>query len=95
MAAARRHTDVAFGNIVGSNIFNVLGIAGATAVVTPIGVPAEIARLDIWVMFATVVVLAVFAVTGWRVNRWEGAVLLAAYGAYLFVQFAAPGAAVA
>ncbi|HUF57696.1 MAG TPA: sodium:calcium antiporter, partial [Thermohalobaculum sp.] len=61
------------------------------ALVTPIGVPAQIVRLDIWVMLATVVVLVAFAVTGWRVNRWEGAVMLAAYGAYLFVQFSAPG----
>ena len=92
VAAWRRHTDVAFGNVVGSNIFNVLGIAGATAVVTPIGVPAEIIRLDIWVMLATVIVLAVFAVTGWRVSRREGAVLLIAYAGYLYVQFFGTGA---
>jgi cation:H+ antiporter len=50
MAAIRRHADVAFGNIVGSNIFNVLGIAGLTAVVSPIPVPPEIAAFDIWAM---------------------------------------------
>jgi cation:H+ antiporter len=85
MAAVRRHTDVAFGNIVGSNIFNVLGIAGVTALVEPILVPPEIARLDIWVMLATSLLLVLFAATGWRVNRWEGAVFLAAYAAYLGV----------
>jgi cation:H+ antiporter len=90
MAALRRQSDVAFGNIVGSNIFNVLGIAGTTAVVTPIAVPAEIVRLDIWVMLATALLLVVFAVTGWRVSRREGAVFLAAYAAYLAVQLA-PG----
>jgi cation:H+ antiporter len=83
MAAARRHPDVAFGNIVGSNIFNALGIAGVTAVVRPLAVPGEIARFDIWVMVATAALLVLFAATGWRVNRWEGGVLLAAYAAYL------------
>jgi cation:H+ antiporter len=90
MAAFRGQSDVAFGNIVGSNIFNVLGIAGTTAVVTPIAVPAEIVRLDIWVMLATALLLVVFAVTGWRVSRREGAVFLAAYATYLAVQLA-PG----
>ena len=93
VAAARRHTDVAFGNVVGSNIFNVLGIAGATAIVAPFDVPAEVLRLDIWVMLATVALLAVFAVTGWRISRREGAVLLLAYVGYLLVQFMGPGTA--
>lgn len=90
IAAFRRHGDVAFGNIVGSNIFNALGIGGATALVAPIAVPAEIIRLDVWVMMATAVLLVVFAVTGWRVSRREGAVFLAAYGGYLALQLS-PG----
>lgn len=90
MAAARRHGDVAFGNIVGSNIFNILGIAGVTAVVTPIPVPPEIATLDVWVMLAAALFLVLFAATGWRVQRWEGGALLGAYAAYLLAQFA-PG----
>jgi cation:H+ antiporter len=83
MAAVRRQSDVAFGNIVGSNIYNVLGILGVTAIVRPIPVPPEIARLDIWVMLAATVLLLVFSVTGWRVTRAEGGVLLAAYIAYV------------
>jgi cation:H+ antiporter len=86
IAAIRRHGDVAFGNIVGSNIFNALGIAGTTAIVTPIAVPAEIIRLDIWVMMATAVLLVVFAISGWRISRKEAAVFLVAYGGYLLVQ---------
>lgn len=85
-AAVRRHTDVAFGNVV--------GIAGATAVLSPIAVPPEIARFDVWVMTGAALLLVLFAVTGWRVNRWEGGVFLAAYGLYLAVQFS-PGARVA
>jgi cation:H+ antiporter len=90
VAAFRRHGDVAFGNIVGSSIFNALGITGATALVMPIAVPDEIIRLDVWVMMATAVLLVVFAVTGWRVSRREGAVCLLAYAAYMAVQLS-PG----
>lgn len=90
MAALRRHGDVAFGNIVGSNIFNILGIGGATAAVSPITIPGEIIRLDIWVMLAATFLLVGFATTGWRITRAEGAVFVLAYAAYLLVQFS-PG----
>jgi cation:H+ antiporter len=83
IAALRRHGDIALGNIVGSNIFNSLGIAGATAIVVPIEVPTEIARLDIWIMLGAVLLLGAFARTNWRVSRQEGAILLLAYAAYL------------
>ena len=87
VAAVRRQGAVAFGNVVGSNIFNVLGILGVTALVAPLPVPAEIARRDIWVMLAAALALTLFAVTGWRLSRREGAALLAAYAVYLAVQF--------
>lgn len=90
-AAFRRQADVAFGNIVGSNIYNVLGILGITALVQPIAVPAAIAVLDIWVMLAATVVLLAFAVTGWRLDRLEGGLLLAGYAAYMTVLFSLPG----
>lgn len=86
MAAMRGHGDVAFGNVIGSNIFNVLGIAGLTAVVIPIPVPPDIARLDVWVMLAAALLLVLFAATGWRIVRWEGVAFLATYAAYLAVQ---------
>ena len=85
IAAARRAPEIAFGNIVGSNIYNVFGILGATALVHPIPVPAEIVRFDIWVMLAATAALTAAAVTGWTVTRREGAALLAAYAAYLGV----------
>ena len=86
MAAIRRHADVAFGNVVGSNIFNILGIGGVTAVVSPIEVPGQIVVLDVWVMLGTAVLLVCFAVTGWRVSRGEGAIFLGLYAAYMAVQ---------
>jgi cation:H+ antiporter len=83
IAAYRRHADVAIGNIVGSNIYNVLGVLGATAVVKPIAVPPEIARLDVWVMLAATLLLLLFAFTGSRICRAEGVVFLAGYVAYV------------
>ena len=83
MAALRRQGDVAFGNVLGSNIYNVLGILGVTAVVKPIPVPPEIAAVDIWVMLAASVALLLFSITGWRLNRWEGGAFLAAYAGYV------------
>lgn len=82
VAAIRGQSDVAFGNIVGSNIYNVLGILGVTALVQPIPVPDEIIAVDIWVMLAATIVLLVVARTGFRVTRAEGAFMLAGYGGY-------------
>lgn len=83
MAALRRQADVALGNIVGSNIYNVLGILGITALVHPIQVPAQIMTLDIWVMLAATAGLLLFARSGHRLSRLEGAALLLAYVAYV------------
>lgn len=85
VAAYRRAPEIAFGNIVGSNIYNVLGILGVTALVHPIPVPPEIIAFDIWVMLAAAAALTVAAVTGWQITRREGAALLGAYGAYMWV----------
>lgn len=83
IAARKGQSDVAFGNILGSNIFNILGILGTTALLHPLRVPEEIARFDIWVMIAATLALIVFARTGWRIGRREGAVLAGSYAAYL------------
>ncbi len=84
MAALRRQGDVAFGNIVGSNIYNILGIGGATALIAPGTVPVEIARFDALVMLGVTLLLVLVAATGLKVDRREGGVLLAGYGIYLF-----------
>lgn len=89
IAARKGHGDVAFGNIVGSNIFNILGILGVTALVQPLAVPPGIAGVDIWVMLGATVVMLLFARTGWRVGRREGLVMVLAYAAYLAVLLAA------
>lgn len=83
MAAARRQSDIAVGNILGSNIYNVLGILGVTALVKPIPVPEVIARLDIWVMLAATVLMLVCFATGRHLSRLEGAGFLAIYAGYI------------
>lgn len=83
IAALRGHSDVALGNVIGSNIYNVLGILGVTAVVHPIPVPPEIARFDIWVLVGATTALMLFLRSGWRLRRWEGSAFVLAYAAYV------------
>lgn len=83
IAAVRRHTDLALGNILGSNIFNIFFILGTTALIQPIPVPPEIVRLDIWVMLGATALLLIFAYSGRQIVRWEGAAFLVAYLAYV------------
>lgn len=84
VAGLRKKADVAFGNIVGSNIYNILGIGGFTAVIAPGAVPVEIVSFDNLVMIGVSLALAVFAWTGLRIARWEGAALLAGYLIYVY-----------
>ena len=83
IAARKGEGAVAFGNVVGSNIFNILGILGATALVKPLAVPGQIAQVDIWVMLAATALMALMARSGWILSRREGAVLLALYAGYM------------
>ncbi|MGK7868354.1 calcium/sodium antiporter [Falsiroseomonas sp. E2-1-a20] len=83
VAALRRHADVALGNVLGSNIYNVLGIGGATGLIAPTAIPADIAGFDVYVMLAVALLLLVFARTGWRIGRREGALLVTCYVGYI------------
>ena len=85
IAALKRQGDVAFGNIVGSNMYNILGIGGTTALIAPSAVPAEIVRFDAPLMVGVSVLFVVFAATGRRIARGEGLALLAGYCAYLYM----------
>jgi cation:H+ antiporter len=87
VAALRRQTDICLGNVLGSNIFNLLGVMGVAAVVTPISFPPGIVAYDLWALVAMTALLMVFLLTGRRVSRGEGAVLLALYAAYVASQF--------
>ena len=91
IAALRRHADVAVGNILGSNIFNLLGILGVSALLQPLPVHARILQFDQWVMLGSSLMLLLFLYTGRRLSRLEGGVLLACYGAYVGLSFTAYG----
>ena len=84
IAALKRQGDVAFGNIVGSNIYNILGIGGLTGAIAPSTVPPEIVSFDNLVMIAVSALLIGVACTGLRIARWEGTFLLAGYGVYVY-----------
>lgn len=91
IAALRRHADVAIGNILGSNIFNVLGILGVSALLQPLPVHARILQFDQWVMLGASLLLLVFLYTGRRLSRLEGAVFLVGYILYVGLSFSAFG----
>lgn len=82
VAAGRGEGDIAIGNVVGSNIFNILGILGPAALIQPIAA-AGLSVVDAAVMVGLAVLLFPLMRSGYVISRWEGAVLLAVYGGYL------------
>lgn len=88
IAALRGHSDVALGNIVGSNISNILVVLGATAVIVPIPIGGQIAQFDVWIMLAATIILVPTLVSGWRLSRTEAGMFLIAYIAYICAIFA-------
>ncbi len=85
LAAWRKERDIAVGNVVGSNIFNILGVLGLAAIISPAGVVVAPSawNFDIPVMLVTAVACLPIFLTGHRINRWEGALFLAYYAAYI------------
>jgi cation:H+ antiporter len=83
-AALRGQRDIAVGNVVGSNLFNILVVLGGTALAAPgpVPVPAEALRLDIPVMIAVAIACLPIFASGRRIDRWEGALFLAGYAGY-------------
>ena len=87
-AARHRHSDLALGNALGSNIFNILLVLGVLVLIAPVQLAAEVLRFDIWVMVGVTVLLFPVMLSGWRICRLEGALFLALYAAYIGYQFA-------
>lgn len=83
MAALRRQADVALGNVIGSNVFNLLAIIGIASLVGPIPVDPQMLRLDLWVMLGTSLLLGPFVLRGLVIGRLWGGVFLGAYALYL------------
>lgn len=91
MAAMRKHPDVAFGNVLGSNLFNLLGVAGITALVTPLEFPQRVLTIDLWVMLGATVALFPLMLSGGRLSRLEGSAMLMVYFLYIGWLFISPG----
>jgi cation:H+ antiporter len=82
VAALKKEADIAVGNIVGSNIFNILGILGISSAVTPLS-SAGITAIDLGVMMLFALVLWIFSRTGHLLTRFEGFLMLAGYAGYV------------
>lgn len=87
VAALRKQPDISVGNILGSNIFNVLGILGLTCVVMPQQVSGQSLMLDLPVMLAISLACLPIMMTGARISRAEGAAMLVFYAVYAVVLF--------
>jgi|TARA_R110001599_G_scaffold180038_1_gene372576 cation:H+ antiporter len=87
VAAVRRHNDVALGNIIGSNIFNTLGILGVVSIVTPLDIPQEIMQSDIWVMLGVTVVFVAAALGLKTLGRPLAVLFFAGYALFTIGQF--------
>ena len=85
VAALRREADISVGNIIGSNIFNLLGVLGLAAAIRPIPVPAVVRDFDLLWMAAFAAATALVLRTGHKVTRLEGAALLAAYAVFVIL----------
>lgn len=79
LAAIRKEADIAVGNAVGSNVLNILGVLGPTALIRPLGVDASLLRFEVPVMLGVSLLLLPLAWTRLRLERWEGAMLLGGY----------------
>ena len=84
MAAVRKQRDIAVGNVIGSNTFNILGCLGLSGLVAPggLGMAPALMAFDIWVMLAVALACLPVFMTGREIARWEGAVFLGYYAAY-------------
>lgn len=86
VAAVRGHSDVAIGNVIGSNVFNILGIAGAVALVAPLPVSHEMRQMDLWVMLAATLLMLPLMLGWLKLGRVGAIVFLLAYTGYIGVK---------
>lgn len=86
VASMKGHADVGFGNIVGSNLFNILGVAGTAALIAPLPIHEQILSFDLWVMLVSSALLMPVLLFGWRTGRMAGLLFAAAYVSYIWIQ---------
>ncbi len=83
LAAYRGHPDVAIGNVLGSNVFNIFAVTGAAAMAGNISVPDRFLVFDVWVMLASIVALLVYVLLKAPIGRFTGLVFMSGYILYM------------
>jgi len=85
MAIARKETEISVGNVIGSNIFNILFVLGTVSTLRPLPCPPEALWVDLPMMLLTAAIAYVFLYSQKNLARWEGVFLVGTYAAYLMV----------
>ena len=83
VASLKKHSEMVIGNIVGSNIFNLLLILGVTAMLKPIPVSGRVLAIDLWILLAATLLLSACLLKRVSIGRWSGALMLGAYCLYI------------
>lgn len=92
MAAYKKETDISIGNLIGSNIFNIMAVVGITAIVTDIPVSENVIIGDMWwVAGIAVAIMPLILLGKQKIGRWQGALLLATYVLYVYLLIASAG----
>ena len=84
IAAYRKQTDIAIGNLIGSNIFNILCVVGITGSVAGMPLPKSVLETDVWWMLGITVLILPIMAFGKKINRWKGLLLISVYFSYMF-----------
>ena len=87
VAAWRDEMDLSVGNVIGSNVFNLLLVLGVVAAIAPVAIDADALRIDLWVMVAVSILIWPLLRTGHTLGRVEGALLLVGYFVYMITLF--------
>ncbi len=87
MAVVHRHGGVAIGNVIGSNLFNILAVMGAASIVGKVPVPEKFLYFDFWIMFGASLLLVALVLRRQPIGRVTGVILMMAYTAYVASQF--------
>ena len=87
-AAMRGHSAIAIGNVLGSNMFNLLAIMGLTAILAPVPIPEVILKYDLWIMLAATLAMVPFVIRRTLIRRLPAMGFVFAYCAYIFFVFA-------
>lgn len=90
IAAVKKEHDIFLGNIIGSNLFNILAILGITSIIHPIHVADEIIQTDIFWMLATSFILLPMGLIGNKLSRFDGTLLFATYIVYVYILLFSP-----